>query len=213
MNAEIEQLKAMISAGQSAGTPSLAERRANMEAMAAVFTPPDDIELETGELGGIPILRARPKTRAEGTILYFHGGGYVSGSINTHRGFAAEIARRCYAEVVSVDYRLAPEQPFPAALDDAFAAYRGLPGAPLAFMGDSAGGGLALALAMRVRDERLPLPKRLVLLCPWVDMTCTKPSFERLADLDPINDADSLRGDAEAYLSGTDPRSPLASPL
>jgi acetyl esterase/lipase len=114
--------------------------------------------------------------------------------------------------VVVLDYRLAPEDPFPAAVDDAVAAWRSLTGERLTLAGDSAGGGLALATAVALRDAGDPLPARLALISPWTDLTCSSRSFSERVDRDPECDP-TLADAARVYLSGTDPRSPLASPL
>jgi monoterpene epsilon-lactone hydrolase len=153
------------------------------------------------------------------TVLYFHGGGYVIGSPRSHRHLAAAIARAAGGSAVLPDYRRAPEHPFPAALDDAVAAYRwlvddrGVHASSVVIAGDSAGGGLMLATLLVLRDAGVPLPAAGVGISPWSDLTCGLPSHMTRAAVDPIVDASMLPRMAAAYLGPVDPRPPLASPL
>jgi monoterpene epsilon-lactone hydrolase len=153
-----------------------------------------------------------------GVILYIHGGGYLACSAATHRPITAGLARRTRRRVFAVEYRLAPEHRFPAALDDAVAAYRwllaqGVAPRSLALAGDSAGGGLVLAALLRLREERLPLPDCAVCFSPWTDLAGTGRSLQsndgRCAMLHPENITDFAR----AYLGAASPRHPYASPL
>lgn len=216
MNAEIEQLKAMIAAGMPDGPQTLDDRRAGMEEMARAFPAPAGVAYQETEIAGAPVLEAQPEAGVSDgpLILYFHGGGYVSGSIRTHRNFAGELALRTGLKLVSVDYRLAPEHPYPAALDDARAVYDSLAGdTPLVLAGDSAGGGLALSLALAVKAAGGAQPERLALLCPWVDLSCTNASFAEVAEHDPIIDRERLAADGRHYLGDVDARDPGPSPL
>jgi monoterpene epsilon-lactone hydrolase len=151
-------------------------------------------------------------------LLHLHGGGYVSGSAAYYRDLTWRLATAARAFVLAVDYRLAPEHPFPAALHDAVAAYRwllagGADPSRIAVVGDSAGGGLALALVLKLRDDGLPLPAAIVALSPWTDLALTGLSLKRNAAADPmLNAADAARF-ADYYLAGADPRTPYASPL
>ena len=154
----------------------------------------------------------------ERNLLYLHGGGYISGAPDHYRHFTWRIADTLQACVWALEYRLAPEHPFPAALDDAMAAYiwltRNMPdGGRLFTMGDSAGGGLALGLLMRLRDEDKPLPAAAVALSPWTDLALTGQSLTANAAADPMLNAHHLPVFADYYLSDTDPRTPYASPL
>lgn len=156
-------------------------------------------------------------TRDDPVILYFHGGGYAICSPGTHRDLIARIALACRARCVGVDYRLAPEHPFPAAVDDGIAAYRamvaqGVRPERLLLGGDSAGGGLCLATMLRLRDENSPLPAGAVLISPWVDHGMTGPSIDSHAPYDYIQRA-VLETFSHHYLQGADPLQPLASPL
>nr|WP_228530872.1 MULTISPECIES: alpha/beta hydrolase [Myxococcaceae] len=160
--------------------------------------------------------RVLPRGPPARSLLYLHGGAYVSGAARTHRAITTQLAVRCDAEVLALDYRLAPEHPFPAALEDAVAAYRVLrasaPQRPLCIAGDSAGGGLALATALRLRELGESLPQCLVLFSPWVNLEiahlpAAAPAGEAM--LDPA----WIRASAAAYLAGQPAAHPLASPL
>ncbi|WP_405944425.1 alpha/beta hydrolase [Streptomyces sp. NBC_00932] len=181
---------------------------------------PADVRTRTTELGGVPAVEVRagaaePTGR---TVLYFHGGAYAIGSAAASVGLASEIARRTAADTFSVDYRLAPEHPFPAAVDDALAAYRalldrGVPAGSVAVTGESAGGGLALALLLAIRDAGLPQPTSATVLSPWTDLTQSGSTMTTRADEDPALTRRALETRAADYLAGADPRTPLASPL
>jgi monoterpene epsilon-lactone hydrolase len=167
-------------------------------------------------VGGVPGIWCTPEGgHTSAKILYLHGGAYVLGSANAYRHFAGQIAARANAAVLIADYRLAPEHRFPAALDDAKAAYRGLveSGATkIAIVGDSAGGGLALALLSIVQSEGVA-PVAAVVMSPWSDLALTGGSLEDRADEDPLLTKEMLSKTGASYLKGHDPRDPLASPL
>lgn len=151
------------------------------------------------------------------TVLVLHGGGFTGGSIASHRQFIQRVGDECEARVLAVDYRLAPEHPFPAAVEDAVAAYRwlvdaGVDPGRVAVVGESAGGGLALSLLVAARDRGLPLPAAAVCISPWCDLSLSGGSVSENREFD-WQDADGLRARAAAYLAGADPRSPLASPV
>lgn len=153
-----------------------------------------------------------------GAALYLHGGGYQIGGIASHAGLAARLADATGLRLFLPEYRLAPEHRFPAAIDDVLAVYRALIGRgrpPVAVMGDSAGGALALLCAMQARDQALALPRAVILLSPWLDLSLSGDSYDRLAALDPFSQTAQLRAMARSYLgrAGPDPQSPLASPL
>jgi acetyl esterase/lipase len=159
-----------------------------------------------------------PASRPDRALLYLHGGGYVSGGPGHYRHFLWRMADALAATVFLPAYRLAPEHPFPAALEDAAEAYLHLAaeasGAQNLFvMGDSAGGGLALALLLKLRDEGRPLPLAAVAMSPWTDLALTGASLRDNAAADPMMNASHLPGIARLYLGGTDPRTPYASPL
>jgi monoterpene epsilon-lactone hydrolase len=151
-------------------------------------------------------------------VLYLHGGGYVIGSPRSHRHLAAAIASAAAASALLLDYRLAPEHPYPAAVDDATAAYRWLLDQAIApehvvIAGDSAGGGLTVATLLALRDARVPLPAGGVCISPWVDLTCGGGSYRTKAGVDPIVGQAGVAEMAKAYLGNVSPRTPLASPL
>jgi monoterpene epsilon-lactone hydrolase len=170
-----------------------------------------DVHTEQIEIGGIPAVSIRVgEGEPSVTVLHFHGGVYAIGSGETSVGLAADIARRSSSHVISVDYRLAPEHRYPAATDDALAAYRGLldevtDSSSIAISGESAGAGLALATALAARQARLRLPDALVLLSPWADLTQSGASMQTKAAADPTITAAALRVRADDYLAGADP--------
>ena len=151
-------------------------------------------------------------------LLYLHGGAYTVGAPRLYRHFTWRIADAARARVLVIDYRLAPEHPFPAALDDAVAAWRwlldgGAQPAAMTMAGDSAGGGLALAAMLKLRDEGLPLAAAAAVMSPWTDLALTAASFRDNAGSDPMMIAEDVPRFAAAYLGGTDARNPYASPL
>lgn len=156
-------------------------------------------------------------SRANRLVLFLHGGGYRVGSPATYRHFTWRLAAAAQARLLAIDYRLAPEHPFPAALDDAVASYRWLlersDPRRIAVIGDSAGGGLALAMLLKLRDDGLPLPAAAVALSPWTDLALTGASYVENARLDPMLNADDIPRFAADYLAGTDARHPYVSPL
>ena len=151
-------------------------------------------------------------------ILYFHGGGFRVGSVSSHRGPIAQIADASGCRVLAINYRLAPEHRFPAALDDVLAAYgwmleQGLQPSNVAFAGDSAGGNLALSAMLSLRDRGLPLPAAALLMSPWTDLAATGASYVSRAEADPIHQRSMILALAKNYLGQSDPRDPLVSPL
>jgi epsilon-lactone hydrolase len=198
---------------------SVQELRAGFEAIASMFPVDADIKREAVDAGGVKAeWVSAPDAEVGRAVLYLHGGGYVIGSINTHRSLAANLSRASKARVLVIDYRLAPEHPHPAAVDDSVAAYRwmlgqGLKPARIAVAGDSAGGGLTVATLVAIRDAKLPLPAAGVCLSPWVDLEGIGGSMTTKADVDPVVQKAGIEQMAAAYLGGKDPRTPLAAPL
>jgi len=178
---------------------------------AGLLIEPCDIEGVTGEW-------LRPGTvDGNGVVLYLHGGAYIFGSTITHRGIASSLAIASRCPVLTINYRLAPEHPFPAGLDDACTVYRALlhthAGSAVAVAGDSAGGGLAVALALRIRDEGLQSPAALALMSPWTDLTLSNPTHASKAHLDPyFPDSALLKAAAQAYAAETPLSHPHVSP-
>jgi acetyl esterase/lipase len=209
----------MMRAAKPLSEPTVEEMRAGLEAMTSGYSLPEDVSAEPVDAGGVSAeWITTPESDEEHAILYLHGGGYVVGSIRTHRDLAGRLSRAAKARVLLIDYRLAPEHPHPAAVEDATAAYRwlltqGAEPSRLAIGGDSAGGGLTVATLVALRDARQPLPAAGVCLSPWVDLEGIGESMRTKADVDPMVQGDRLRRYAEYFLAGQDPRTPLAAPL
>jgi len=221
---QISLLKQIIRAGERSSEVSIAELRESYATFLNKFPPVEDLQLEPVDAGGVPAewIDAREPGGAAGEaerrMLYLHGGGFVMGSIVSHRHLVARIARASAARCLAIDYRLAPEHPFPAALDDAVAAYRWLldhhaDPARLVVAGDSAGAGLAVIAMTVARERGEPLPAALVCISPWTDLEGNSDSLECNADLDPIVQREGLIKMAQLYLDGTDPHHPRVSPL
>ena len=214
---EIDAVRALL---QSHPRPtSLAERRQRLDLVAADDPIAPDIQFKHQMVGTIEAeWSLAPGSDSTKTLLFFHGGGYCSGSIKSHRRMVAETGRAARVRTLALGYRLAPENPFPAALDDALAAFaflitQGVPAASIAIGGDSAGGGLTLATMIRLRDAGRPLPGCAWLVSPWVDLEMTGASMDEKAAVDPLIHRDYLEELAGAYLGETSAREPLVSPL
>ena len=195
------------------------EARAEFEGVASQFLPSADVRCEPVDAGGVPgEWISTPESARERVIYYLHGGGYFMGSINTHRELISRLSRAAGARALAIDYRLAPENPFPAAVEDSTSAYRwlistGVDPARLVIAGDSAGGGLTVATLVALRDAGEPLPAAAVCLSPWVDLEGLGESMISRAEVDPMIERDSLVQAGKAYLGDADPRTPLAAPL
>jgi len=197
---------------------SVEAQRAGMEAGVGAFELPGDVAGTDVVVGGVKCRWVEvPESRADRIVVYFHGGGYALGSLETHMELMARIARVCRSRVLGVDYRLAPEHPFPAALDDALAVYRALADdasdAHLAIAGDSAGGGLTAATLLAIKAAGLPNPSGAVMFSPWTDLGCDRESYVTRAELDPMLDPEVARSIAVHYVGDHEPRHPLISPL
>ena len=198
---------------------TLAEYRAGLEKLTAGFPVASDVAVEPVNAGGVPAHWIATAEAAPERVVYFlHGGAYVRGSVNSHRELVSRIARAAGARALVIDYRLAPEHPYPAALEDALAAWRwllatGTDPARTVIAGDSAGGGLTLATLVALREADTPLPAAGVRLSPWTDLSQSGQSVPDNAACDPFLDRDYLNLMAGRYLNGADPRTPLASPL
>ncbi len=195
---------------------SPAEQRAKVS--RAVGLPNRRVEMVDLEVGGVPVVRVTPKGAARRRHLFHvHGGGFVVGTARGFAGYLSELALQADATVTSVDYRLAPEHPYPAAVDDCLAAYRALLDevAPesLAVVGESAGGNAALSTLVRARDEGWALPAAAVLLSPWVDLTFSGGSMSRNESTELMLEPRLFRGWRAAYVGGQDPSDPGISPL
>jgi epsilon-lactone hydrolase len=196
-----------------------AARQSVLAATRWIPSPRAGTEVLSVDAGGVPgEFITTPASQPDRHVLFLHGGGYVAGSPALYRHFTWRIATAARARVLAVDYRLAPEHPFPAALDDAVAVYRWLVAGMAdprrtAVMGDSAGGGLALALLLRLRDDGLELPGAAIALSPWTDLALTGASLSLNMKSDPMLNTAQARLFAGSYLAGADPRNPYASPL
>jgi len=180
--------------------------------------PPESVSFEKVNCDGVLAEWNIPKNVTNsGVILYIHGGAYVSCSISTHRPLVARIARASKTKALSIEYRYAPEHPFPAGLDDAVKTYhwllkQGYDPTKIVITGDSAGGGLAIATLLRLRDEQTPLPAAGVCMSPWIDLECSQDSGVRLADKDPMLNAEAGKIFAKLYAGHESLRHPYISP-
>jgi monoterpene epsilon-lactone hydrolase len=196
--------------------PTLEETRAGFVAMTAGFAVPGDVRVERASAGGVPAAWiSAPGARDDAALLYLHGGGYMLGSIQTHTELCSRIARATGLRALAIDYRLAPEHPYPAAVEDAVAAWRwlrgqGLDASRIAIAGDSAGGGLTLATLVALRERGEALPACAVCLSPFTDLTGTGPDD---ANDDPLLTREAVKMMADTYLQGTDATQPTASPV
>lgn len=200
-------------------TTPLRVQRAMLSGAGAIVRPPRGLRIIDTALGGRPARRLAPPAADTGrTLLYLHGGAYILGGLDSHTGLAGQFATRLQATTWQLDYRLAPENPYPAAVDDALAAYRELLAAGAdprrtAIAGDSAGGGLTLATALAIRDAGLPLPAALALVSPWADLTLSGRSLQAQAGADPMLNAAWLDWAAGQYCTNTVRTHPGVSPL
>ncbi|MBR7831060.1 alpha/beta hydrolase [Actinospica sp. MGRD01-02] len=202
--------------------PSIEAIRAGFKALMAGMRVPETVRTAATTLGGLPALRVEPAaggagTSAAGTILYFHGGGWVCGSPETALSVTGHLVAKTGIAAYSVDYRLAPEHPFPAAIDDTLSAYRellerGVDPSSIAFAGESAGGGLAVTTCLAARDAGLPLPTALAIFSPGLDATRSGESMRTKEDVDPFFTRESVGRTGAMYLAGADPHQPLLSP-
>ena len=215
---EIDAVRALLSSKpRPVGWP---ERRKRIEEVGAVWPIADDVELTVVDVNGVPgeysIVRGSDPSRV---LMFFHGGGYCSGSIKSHRRLVTEAGRAARMRTLAVAYRLAPEHPFPAAYEDALTAWRflrnqGIAAAQIAIGGDSAGAGLTLALISRLRNAHDEVPACAWLISPWMDLTMSGATLVTKAAIDPLIHKEYLNELADAYLPvGVDRKDPRVSPL
>ena len=194
------------------------QRRLLREAVSAQPLPAD-VTVTAGSLGGVPTAEITVDgVEPRHVVLYFHGGVYVIWDAFLAAGLASQVGRRTHAKVISVDYRLAPEHPYPAAIDDALAAYEallqdGIAPSDIAFAGESAGGGLAIATLVNARDQGLPLPAAAYVMSPYVDLTLAGATMETKRDLDPLLSRELLEPRVADYTAGQDAALALISPV
>jgi acetyl esterase/lipase len=205
------------------GTSGFLDRRAAFETLMAQFPVPDGVTIRTVDANGVPGKWIAPgdaasPASARGVILYLHGGGFYSGSSDSHRVLAATLAKAANADVLLVDYRRMPESLYPAQIEDAVASYewlrkQGYPASRIALAGESAGGNLVLELALRLRRAGQPLPSSMVAMSPIMDLTASGLSTRTNAARDPVLQRDGLLNVTQVYMNGKDPRNPDASPM
>jgi epsilon-lactone hydrolase len=197
----------------------VAEQRVIFEEMMAAIPSPADVTTSSGRLGGVPVVNIEVAGADRASVIfYLHGGGYAIGTAASSVGLASDLARRAGARLVTVDYRLAPEHPHPAAIDDAVAAYRGLldsgvAASAIAIAGESAGAGLAAATLVALKHAQLPQPSGAVLMSPWADLTLSGESITGKAALDPALTPEGLRRRAVDYVTAGDRTAELVSPI
>jgi epsilon-lactone hydrolase len=214
---EIAALRAVIAARPRAS--EIAQMRLDSDERGRNFGLAADVTVQKVDANGVPAeWTATPDADASSAILYLHGGGYVLCSLDSHRHLAAEVGRASGTRTLAIDYRLAPEHPFPAPVEDTLAAYRylldgGIKAERIAMAGDSAGGGLVVAAMLAIREAGLALPACGWCISPWVDMEARGTSFMDRAEADPTVQKATIQMMAEWYLGGANPRHPHASPL
>jgi epsilon-lactone hydrolase len=197
----------------------VAEQRVIFEEMMTAIPVPADVTTSSGSLGGIPVVNVEAAGADHASVIfYLHGGAYAIGTAASSVGLASDLGRRAGARLVTVDYRLAPEHPHPAAIDDAVAAYRGLldsgiPASTIAIAGESAGAGLAAATLVALKHAGLPQPTGAVLMSPWADLTLSGDSISAKAAVDPALTPEGLRRRAADYVPAGDRTADLVSPI
>ena len=217
--AELTAIRELLESSPRPEHPTPALTRERLVRLTSLLAAPVDLDPVPVDAGGVPgIFCSAPGADPSRCIYYLHGGGYVVGSPQTHQILTHELSRASGMRAMSVDYRLAPEHPFPNGLEDAITGYRwlldsGTDPASVVIAGDSAGGGLAIATLVALRDRNLPLPAAAVCFSPWVDMEGLGDSMQSRVAVDPMVQRDALLTYAVMYLNGADPRDPLASPL
>jgi epsilon-lactone hydrolase len=220
MQEKIAARLALRAAAASQPVPTLAEVRAGYDGRGEEYPLPADATVSQVDAGGVPAhWITLPGAGAGHVLLSLPGGGYQLGSVKSHGELASRLGRASGRRVLLPEYRLAPEHPFPGAVDDVLAVWRwlrttqGLAASAVAVAGDSAGGALAVALMAALRDAGEDLPAAAVLMSPWTDLSFSGASMTERIDEDPVLTPDEIREFAATYLAGADPRTPLASPL
>ncbi|AJF63275.1 alpha/beta hydrolase [Streptomyces vietnamensis] len=213
------QLDAILRQSAIPSDSDVAEQRRLLHALASAQPLASDVVVTTTELGGVPTVEITVEGIASRhVVLYFHGGVYVLGDAFSAAGLASEVGRRAGAKVFSVDYRLAPEHPFPAAVDDALSAYeallrRGTAPSDVVFAGESAGGGLSVATLVNARDQGLPLPAAAYAMSPYADLTLAGATIETKREVDATLSRELLQPRVTDYTAGEDPALGLISPV
>jgi epsilon-lactone hydrolase len=218
---ELAALNAMLAPLLAPREPPLTldERRAAYDGWGGSYPLADGVGITRTQLDGVPALTATPADPAQGAaLLYLHGGGYCIGSATSHQHLVAQFAAASGLEAHALDYRLGPEHPFPAAVEDAVAAYQallasGIPADGIVIAGDSAGGGLTVATALALKQRGIALPAGLFCISPWANLEQTGASYGAMSNADPVVAKQALDQWASLYLGGADPAQPLASPV
>ncbi len=214
-----ENLDAILRQSAFPADGDVRELRRLLAELTSAQPLPAGVTVTPAALGGIPTAEITlDGTEPRHVVLYFHGGVYVLGNAAQAAGLAAQIGRRTRAKVISVDYRLAPEHPYPAAVDDALAAYQalllaGTDPSDVAFAGESAGGGLAIATLVNARDHGLPLPAAAYLMSPYADLTLAGTTMDTKRAADPLLSRENLQARVPDYTAGHDPALGLISPI
>jgi epsilon-lactone hydrolase len=214
-----ETLDAILRQSAFPADSSVSEQRRLLGELLSGQPLPADVTVTAAALGSVPTAEITVDgVEPRHIVLYFHGGVYVLGDASQAAGLAAQIGRRTQAKVISVDYRLAPEHPYPAAVDDALAAYEallqgGTAPADIAFAGESAGGGLAVATLVNARDHGLPLPAAAFVMSPYADLTLAGTTLETKREADPLLSRESLQARVPDYTAGQDAALGLISPI
>lgn len=217
-SAELTKVIEILQGMWTSDTVDVAAGRARLEVAASLFERPSDVRYEPVDAGGVPAeWTIAPNADAERTLVYFHGGAYTAGGIGSHRALATELSRQAGVRVLNVGYRLAPEHPHPAAVEDAVSVARFVAKsvAPerTAFGGDSAGGGLTIAALVALRDAGDRLPAAAVVLSPWTDLSFSFASIQSRAAEDPMVRLPQLAASRDCYVAGGDPKAPGVSPV
>jgi monoterpene epsilon-lactone hydrolase len=214
-----ETLDAILRQSAFPAGSDVSEQRRQLRELLSAQPLPGDITVTAAALGGVPTAEITVAgVEPRHVVLYFHGGVYVMGDAFLAADLASQVGRRTRAKVISVDYRLAPEHPYPAAVDDALAAYKalldnGIAPSDIVFAGESAGGGLAIATLVNARDHRLPLPAAAFVMSPYADLTLAGSTLETKGKADPLLSREALQARVPDYTAGQDAALPLISPL
>jgi len=210
---------AFLKSNDAPADADVAAQRARLDTLADFFPVSPDTAVEQSSIGGVKGEWVRTgNARKDAALLYLHGGGYMTGSPKSHRHLVAALSDAAGIGVFAADYRMAPEHPFPAAVDDGVAVYKGLldsglAPSKLAIAGDSAGGGLTFATLVAARDKGLPMPACAIGISPWTDLSQGGEAYRTRLKRDPMITKDGLDAMASAYLGGKDAKTPLASPI
>ena len=214
-----ENLDAILRQSAFPAGSDVSEQRRLLRELISAQPLPADVTVTAAALGGVPTAEITVDgIEPRHVVLYFHGGVYVLGDAFQAAGLASQVGRRTRARVISVDYRLAPEHPYPAAVDDALAAYQallrnGTAPSDIAFAGESAGGGLAVATLVSARDHGLPLPAAAFVMSPYADLTLAGTTMDTKRDADPLLSRENLQARVPDYTSGHDAAAGLISPI